>query len=95
MNSSCSTFFSIDFTSSPTLATASQSFFLAAHLEEFARVADAGLKLAVGSDRILKELLLLGHLFGMLRVIPEIGVLDLAVQFFKTSGFEVDVKDTP
>jgi hypothetical protein len=31
----------------------------------------------------------------MLRVIPEIGVLDLAVQFFKTSGFEVDVKDTP
>ena len=70
-------------------------FFLAAHLEEFARVADAGFKLAVGSDRILKELFLLGHLFGMLRVIPEIGVLDLAVQFFKTSGFEVDVKDTP
>ena len=47
------------------------------------------------ADDVVEELLFLAHFLSMLGIVPEIRVLNLAVDFFETARFAIDVKDTP
>lgn len=46
-------------------------------------------------DDVVEELLFLAHFLSMFGIVPEIRVLNLAVDFFETARFAIDVKDTP
>ena len=47
------------------------------------------------ADDVVEELLFLAHFLSMFGIVPEIRVLNLAVDFFETARFAIDVKDTP
>ena len=47
------------------------------------------------ADNVVEELLFLAHFLCVLGVVPKIGVFDLNIDFFESTRFAIDVKDTP
>jgi len=46
------------------------------------------------AHHVVEQLLFLAQFLGALGVVPDLGVLEFAVQFFESSFLEIDVKDT-
>ena len=70
-------------------------FFGHREFEKLGSIVDARGELVEAADDVVEELLFLAHFLSMLGIVPEIRVLNLAVDFFETARFAIDVKDTP
>ena len=64
-----------------------------AQLDQFARLVDLALDAPVAADRLVEPGALAEQFLGRLRVVPEVRVFGLRVQFGKAPGRGVPVKD--
>jgi len=66
-----------------------------AEVEQFTGVVEAPAQAADAIDHALKLGTFLAQLLGTRRIIPDIGVFQLAADFLQTFGPGIEVKDTP
>jgi len=63
--------------------------------QQFTRLAQAGGDAGNAADGLVQQRALAPQVLGALRIVPDIGVFQLAVDFFQTLTLGVVVKDTP
>jgi len=68
---------------------------IAGHLQEIVGLAESVVELDDGIYNALQPGAVLAEALGLLRIIPDFGVLELTLHFFESFALGIDVKDTP
>ena len=70
-------------------------FFSHGKFKEFCCIIDARGQTFETADDAVEEFLFLADFLSMFRIVPEIRIFNLTIDFFESARFAIDVKDTP